>query len=31
MKSFDLLRYLKKWWFVIMLVTAVGCLYPALF
>ena len=26
MKSFDLLRYLKKWWFVIMLVTAVGCL-----
>lgn len=26
MKSFDLLRYLKKWWFIIMLVTAVGCL-----
>ena len=24
MKSFDLLRYLKKWWFVIMLVTAVA-------
>ena len=26
MKSFDLLRYLKKWWFLIMLITAVGCL-----
>lgn len=25
MKSFDLLRYLKKWWFLIMLIMAVGC------
>ena len=26
MKSFDLLRYLKKWWFLNMLITAVVCL-----
>lgn len=26
MKNFDLLRYLKKWWFLIMIVVAVGCL-----
>lgn len=26
MKNFDLLRYLKKWWFLIMLIMAVGCL-----
>lgn len=25
MKNFDLLRYLKKWWFLIMVVMAVGC------
>lgn len=25
MKNFDLLRYLKKWWFLIMLIMAVGC------
>lgn len=25
MKSFDLLRYLKRWWFLIMLIMAVGC------
>ena len=27
MKSFDLLRYLKKWWFLIMIVTAAGCVF----
>ena len=26
MKNFELLRYLKKWWFLIMVVTAAGCL-----
>lgn len=25
MKNFDLLRYLKKWWFLIMVIMAVGC------
>ena len=27
MKNFDLLRYLKKWWFLIMIVTAAGCVF----
>ncbi len=25
MKNFELLRYLKKWWFLIVIVTALGC------
>ena len=27
MKNFDLLRYLKKWWFLIMIVKAAGCVF----
>lgn len=27
MKNFDLLRYLKKWWFLIMIVVAAGCAF----